>query len=144
MPQIGCGFPNNMLLVQYGPTLQVDVGFDPTWIVNGPTPAAGITGVHALVDTGAQDCCIDNLLAATLNLPIVDRGQIAGSAGLHAVNIYMAQVHVPSLAWVMYGRFSGVDLAAGGQAHRVLMGRSFLIAFKLSYNGATGEVIISR
>jgi hypothetical protein len=74
----------------------------------------------ALVDTGATESCIDNLLAATLKLPIVNRREVSGSAGKHVANVYLAQVHVPTLAFTIYGAFAGVELAAGGQSHSLL------------------------
>lgn len=153
MPEALCGFNNipggasgRELLVSWGPTLMVDVGFDPTFnpAPLAPTPTPGITGIHGLVDTGASESCIDNLLAGQLNLPIVDRRPISGVHGTQVVNVYMAQVHVPSLAFTIYGAFSGVDLAAGGQAHRVLIGRTFLQNFTMLYEGLTGTVKLSR
>jgi predicted aspartyl protease len=152
MVEIKCGFDSGPsgqgcdLLVNYGPTLLVDVGFDPihdpaTNPTNIPTP--GIRGVNALVDTGATECCIDSMLAAQLNLPIVNRRQISGIHGSHTANIYLAQVHVQFLAVTINGAFAGVDLKAGGQVHSVLIGRTFLRHFKLTYEGKTGTVIIS-
>jgi hypothetical protein len=44
----------------------------------------------------------------------------------------------------MYGQFAVVDLAGGGQLHRVLIGRTFLCAFKMVYEGQTGTVTLSR
>jgi hypothetical protein len=82
MPDTLCGF-NDMpggasgaeQLTAWGPTLLVDIGFDPNFKMQLPVvvPVAGITGIHALVDTGAGESCIDSLLAGQLNLPIVDR-----------------------------------------------------------------------
>lgn len=148
MAQTQCGFPSQQHLALYGPTLSVNIGFDPNWKPATPpagntTPVAGITDVKALVDTGATECCIDNLLAASLKLPIVDRRRIAGISGEHIANVYLAQVHVPALDYTMYGAFAGVDLAAGGQAHSALMGRTFLRAFRMTYDGPSGGVTIS-
>jgi predicted aspartyl protease len=131
------------LLVSHGPTLLVDIGFDPTFVSGTDikkTPIAGITGIHALVDTGAYESCIDSLLASQLNLPIVDRRRVSGSAGPHEVNVYLAQVHIPSLAYTIYGAFAGVELKAGGQMHSALIGRTFLSRFRMVYNGPTGDV----
>jgi hypothetical protein len=132
------------MLVGLGPTLLVDIGFDPNFDPNGKTPPiAGITGVSALVDTGAAESCIDALLAAQLNLPIVDQRQVSGVGGLHSVNMYMAQVLAPSLHFWVYGLFAGVNLAAGGQMHKALIGRTFLRHFTMIYEGRTGTVTIT-
>lgn len=152
MAKTTCGFNDipggasgREMLISYGPTLIVNVGFDPTYKVeNGATiPAPGVTDIHALVDTGATVSCIDNLLAAQLALPVVDKGMVAGSAGGHQVNMHLGQVYIPTLNWVIYGLFAGVHLAAGGQSHKVLIGRTFLSAFTMIYEGKTGSVTLS-
>src|ERR1035437_5974073 len=107
MPETHCGFsdvPGGSsgcdLLVSLGPTLLVDIGFDPAYVyvLGGAPPKPGLTRLEALVDTGATESCIDSLTAAQLNLPIVDRRRIGGVGGAQEVNIHLAQVFVPSLA----------------------------------------------
>jgi hypothetical protein len=152
MVEAKCGFnnsptaPGSDLLIFHGPTLFVDIGFDPNHDpVANPhgVPIPGITGVSALVDTGATECCIDSLLAVQLKLPLVDRREISGVHGKHPANVYLAQVRVPSLGVTMNGAFSGVDLKAGGQTHSALIGRTFLRHFKMIYEGQTGTVTIT-
>jgi predicted aspartyl protease len=146
-----CGFndspgaPGSELLVLIGPTLMVDIGFDPAWRIGNPV-APALTGnlLPALVDTGAGESCIDQLLAASLGLPIVDRRRVAGSVGAHEVNVYLAQINVPSLAFVIHGQFAGVNLQEGGQQHRALIGRTFLRNFELHYEGHSGTVRITK
>ena len=98
--------------------------------------------MRALVDTGATESCIDSLLAAQLNLPIVDRRQIGGVGGAQLVNVHLAQVYVPTLSQTIYGAFAAVHLAAGGQAHQALVGRTFLQNVTMIYEGRTGTVTI--
>src|SRR5258708_26185488 len=151
MAKTKCGFDNIPsgalgvdLLVFHGPTLLVDIGFDPAFnVAERKIPVAGVKAIHALVDTGATESCIDSLLAAHLNLPIVDRRKISGAGGSHEVNIHLAQVFVPSLNFTLYGAFAGVHLAAGGQAHRALIGRTFLRHYTMIYEGRTGTVTLS-
>jgi len=122
----------------------VDIGFDPNYkssSVGIATP--GIKDVRALVDTGASESCIDSLLAAQLKLPVVDRRQIAGAGGAHTVNVHLAQVRVPLLNKTILGYFTAVHLAAGGQMHRALIGRTFLKHFTMVYEGRTGTVTIT-
>lgn len=147
-----CGFvddPENgvsgaQLLVSYGPTLHVDIGFDAAYTpASKEPPRAGIQGVHALVDTGATESCIDGALAIQLNLPLVDRRHVAGAHGSFEVNVYLAQIHVPALDKTMYGAFTGVHLRAGGQLHQALMGRTFLQHFTMLYEGHSGQVRIT-
>lgn len=149
MRSTSCGFSDGAsskgcdLLVQYGPTLVVDIGFDPTYLPGaGADPDLAMKGVHALVDTGATTSCIDSELAMTLGLPIVDQARVSGISGEQTVNMHLAQILVPSLPFIIYGAFAGVDLAAGGQSHSALIGRTFLRKFRMMYDGVTGEVTI--
>lgn len=151
MVQTKCGFDSGPqgsgadLLMLNGPTLLVNIGFDPDYKAGAQAPPkAGIELMHALVDTGATESCIDNLLAAALKLPIVDRRSVSGSAGRHVANVYLAQVHIPTLRYTIYGAFAGVDLAAGGQPHSALIGRTFLRGFTMVYEGRTGTVTLSN
>src|ERR1700690_2518307 len=98
MAEIKCGFNDGPqtkgfeLLMLFGPTVLVDIGFDPNHdpAVRPKTiPVPGITGVQALVDSGATECCIDSLLAAQLKLPLVNRRQISGVHGQKEVNVYL-------------------------------------------------------
>jgi predicted aspartyl protease len=149
MPETKCGFSDSAdgktkgaeALTFHGPTLFVDIGFDVEYKPGiGATPKPSVSGIWALVDTGAGESCIDSKLAAELNLPIVDRVTIAGSNGAHEVNMHLAQIHVPSLNRTILGAFAAVDLAAGGQKHRALIGRTFLMHFTMIYSGSTGDV----
>lgn len=150
MANANCGFNDvpggatgAILLAAYGPTLSVDIGFDPAFKLGGPTPVPGMKNISALVDSGAGESCIDSLLAAQLNLPIVDRRTVSGVHGSIEVNMHLAQVHVPSLNFTIYGAFAGVHLDAGGQLHKALMGRTFLQHYTMVYEARTGKVTIS-
>lgn len=148
-----CGFDGHpggpaqaqQLLVVLGPTLIVDIGFDPTFdpSKSGTKPATQLQGVRALVDTGATQSCLDSTVATTLNLPIIDRQKISGVGGVHDVNIHLGQIYVPSLASTIYGPFAGVNLSAGGQPHIALIGRTFLQHITLHYDGRTGKVTMT-
>jgi hypothetical protein len=43
-----------------------------------------------------------------------------------------------------YGRFTGVHLQTGGQAHRAILGRTLLKECTLVYDGRTGSVKITH
>src|SRR6266704_260077 len=96
---IECGFSSPLAwkkLVASGPTILVDIGFDEAWSP-GSVPKPGDRDVQALIDTGAQECFIDCELASHLNLPVVDRREVAGSHGRHEVDVCLAQLYVPTL-----------------------------------------------
>ncbi len=132
------------MLSLWGPRLLVNIGFDSNFrfAPGARPPVPGRTRLPALVDTGASESCIDSLLAAQLNLPIVDRRVQAGAHGAREVNMHLAQVHIPTLGFTIYGAFAGVDLRAGGQSIDAPIGRTFLRRFKMIYEGATGTVEI--
>jgi hypothetical protein len=152
MAETKCGFDDvpggasgAVLLAAHGPTIMVNIGFDPTFATVPPRriPIPGMTGIRALIDTGAAESCIDSMLASQINLPIVDRRTVAGVHGSLEVNMHLAQVHFPSLNFTLYGAFAGVHLAAGGQVHMALIGRTFLQHCTMVYEGRTGTVKLS-
>lgn len=144
MPEADCGFIDRPeILVRFGPTLTVRIGLDPT-ADPGTIPDLPCDDYHALVDTGAQESCIDSSVAVAMDLPVIDRRQVAGAHGSGEVNIHLAQIHVPALEVAIFGAFAGVHLHAGGQSHSALIGRTFLRHFTMTYNGETGSVILAR
>ena len=151
MPITSCGFldtPNasgDQLLAQYGPTVPVLVGFDPLFRAGtGMDPSLPSDRILAVVDTGAAISCIDTGRVERLNLPLVGMEDFAGIAGSSRRPMHLAQITIPDLGFYIYGEFAAVDLIAGGQPHEVLLGRSFLRAFRMIYDGRTGEVIIEN
>lgn len=145
MPTTNCGFDSPHELALYGPTLIVEIGFDANYqSTHSIKPETQSVPLPALVDTGAVESCIDSELAESLYLPVVDRVEIAGAGGITEVNVHLAQIYVPELACTIYGRFSSVHLAAGGQPHYALIGRTFLRHYKMNYDGPTGVVILTN
>jgi hypothetical protein len=142
---IECGFSGPLAahrLAGTGPTIPVDIGFDPIWRA-GRRPAAADRDVPALIDTGAQESFIDCDLATRLQLPIVERREVSGSAGKHEVDVYLAQIFIPPLFFTQHGEFAGAYLKRGGMPYQVLMGRTFLAKFILQYNGQSGRVTLT-
>ena len=146
MLQVECGFPDNLdHLVRFGPTLNVLVGFDPRYRLDSTDPPElPITEHHALIDTGAQESCIDCDVAAALDLPVVDESLVSGVHGPASVNVHLAQIQIPTLKYTIYGQFCGVHLHAGGQPHSALLGRTFLRELTMVYHGKSGSVRIQR
>ena len=154
MPKVECGQKSNGLSPQMaadglqlvGPALFVQIGFDTSYRPAnvGSVPILPTTMQRALVDTGASASCVDSSLAASLGLPIVNRGKVSGISGPMQVNVHLAQIYVPTLQFTLYGMFDGVHLRAGGQNVDALLGRDLLQHFKMTYDGSTGSVIIQR
>lgn len=148
MLSVNCGFQDapqgQLLLIHYGPEIWVDIGFDPKFKPDrNVPPIPKISKVHALVDSGARQSCIDSALASELGLPIFDRRTVSGVNGTLEVDFHLAQVHVPSLKFTLQGAFAGVPLIASGFRHKALLGRSFLSYVTMEYDGRTGQVVIS-
>ena len=151
MPLVEAGFqdqdgkPDKASLYQYGPTLAVTVSHYRSDAGSAPIGLAQKDPVstHALVDTGAQESCIDIGLAQELELPVIDTVELSGSDGTKTHPVYLAAVDIPSLEFYQYGRFAGVALADGGQQHRALLGRSFLRSVIMIYDGIRGHVTLA-
>ena len=122
----------------FGPTERVEVGLDVYWKLGDAWNPSRKETVPALVDTGATLSCIDSMLAARLGLPVVGEAWMSGIGGVLRVSNHLAQVFVPSQGFIQYGSFAGVHMELGGQIHRVILGRSFLRAFKMEYDGPAG------
>ncbi len=146
MPIIEAGFtnedgkPDSNILVQFGPTIRVFVGHLKS---AGSSDSVPDEFVHALIDTGATESCIDISLAQKLELPAVDKITISGVGGANTHNVYMAQIHIPQLNFTQYGKFAGVQLVGGGQQHHALLGRTFLQGTIMIYDGIRGQVTVT-
>ena len=93
-----CGFQGNEgqsgsdHLVTLGPSVLVNIGFDPQFQLGGDTPVPGITEVNALIDTGATESHIDLALAQEIELPKIDvQRNYGGAAGSFRADTYLAQ-----------------------------------------------------
>lgn len=133
------GRPDHAALIELGPSLEVVV----SPLVDPPRPPIEGHATYALVDTGATQSCIDIEMAQSLNLPVVDFVMIAGAAGASRHPLYAARVAIPALEIFEFGSFAGVDLGAGEQPHRVLVGRTFLQSTVMIYDGIRGQVTIA-
>jgi len=162
VPIVDCGFSQAAAtaagitpedaLVRLGPTLQVDIGFDPALFGQALPPIPGATvpplaispiSVPALLDTGAQESSIDEDLAQQLKLPLIDQETRSGISGPIVLNVYLAHIVIPTVG-TQYGRFTGVYLQKGGQFHKALIGRTMLSDMLLVYDGRNGSVQLAR
>lgn len=132
-------------LLLHGPTLPVVVGYDLSYGSTGaPSPHSPTSTVTAIIDTGTDANCIDEGLAIRLNLPQAGESMASVAYGTVPANVYRGQLFVPDLDWVIDGRLLGVSFGAGQQQWSVILGRIFLQHFLMTYDGRTGEVIVSN
>ena len=150
MPTVNCGFSDQpsrsgqRVLALYGPTLLVEIGYDPDFEENDRVrPDIPDDLRPALVDTGATESCIDADFAQEMRLLVSNQREIAGIGGVITVDYYFAQIYVPVLDRTIYGQFAGINIQAGGQPCYALIGRDFLQNYTLVYQGRTGYVTLS-
>ena len=154
MPTINCGYGDRpglsgrRSLALYGPTLLVEIGFDPDFEdSDAKRPNIAPDLLPALVDTGATESCIDADYAHSLGLLTFNRDDdsvVMGIGGVTPLDHYLAQIYVPALDETIYGLLAGVRLQAGRQPYYALIGRDFLQNFTMSYEGPTGVVTLSN
>jgi predicted aspartyl protease len=147
MNEAKCGYDHSPrgadLLVEFGPSLKVDIGFDPHYAAGtAHRPTLSEKGLNALIDTGASDSFIDRSLAAKLKLNLVDKDVVTGAFGTQYVNMYLVQISVLALDVVLQDKFAVVDLETGGFDCHLLLGRTFLRHFELTYHGPSGLAVI--
>ena len=147
-----CGFRDDPYfsgagkLVQNGPALLVNIGLDPEYkyAESEPTFNSGIIQVPALIDTGASFSAIDEDIAQSLGLPLVDRRVFYLLNGKRELNAYLAHMVVPALSWFQHGIFYGLCFAEMDRDYGAVLGRTFLRDMMLVYDGRTGSVRIAR
>jgi predicted aspartyl protease len=130
-------------------TGEVEIGFNPK--LSGTSPRAGSAPlaaipsvrVQALIDTGAQQSCIDEQLAQELHLPLIDQALLSGVSGATIFNVYLAHIIIPGVV-LQYGQFTGVQLQSVDQDHRVLICGALLRDVLLVYDGRSGSVKVAR
>lgn len=150
MLKANCGYDvphhGDSLLIDKGPNLLINIGYDRNWRPEQNVPPRPTRiGVSALIDTGSLQSYIDVELAAELNLPLYDEGEVIGVHGVGPASFYTAQVHFPSLRFTVRGQFAALPLMIkGGIGYHALIGRTFLRHFRMEYNGVTGIVTIYR
>ncbi len=130
-------------MVSHGPTLVVEIGFDPDFPGSKSRPDLASGHVRALVDTGATHSCIDSHLALELGLPIVEHEYVAGVHRVALVSMHVAQIYIPALNHTITGKFAGIRLRDTGQAHSALIGRTFLQHYTMIYEGRKGSGILT-
>ena len=97
-----------------------------------------------MVDTGAPFSCIDDDLARSLDLPLVDRQTMISLSGPSELNFYLAHVTIPAMSFFQRGIFHGCSINEAAWHYRVVIGRTFLRDMTLIYDGPTGSVRITR
>ena len=105
-----------------------------------PVPTA-ING-FALIDTGADKTCVDRATADRAGLPVVGKATMhSASHADHEVPVYNGKLSIPGIDDIELEYAMGANLES--QNLIALIGRDFLQAAVLVYNGTAGTVSLS-
>lgn len=140
MPRLEAIHANPQDLADNGPSLPVHIGFDPNRF--GPQTAdEPFSGTHlALFDTGASTNFVDIALAQQLALPHRGYWPVAGAAGRQIHPVFLAHVYIPALQKSISEPFIGIILHSGHFPQSVVIGRSTLRDYIMTYDGINGSV----
>lgn len=137
--------PKHRQLAIVGPTLYVRIGFEPDYHLRLARPPLLPEKLYpALLDTGATLGAIDAGLARSLGLTQIDEQDAIGIHGISTFPVYMAQMYISALDFTIFGSFKGVELAVGNNPHLAIIGRNFLMRFRLTYEGHRGQFTLEQ
>lgn len=100
----------------------------------GDNPAAGRVPLDGIIDTGASCVCVDSWVVKQLGLVASDRVFMEMADGRREIStVYTARMSIPALGFEDYVRVHAVEMER--RSSRVLLGRSFLKAYIVNYDG---------
>lgn len=102
--------------------------------LSGAGPSAEEIPAIGIVDTGASCVCIDQRILLRLGLTPIDRKQMQVADGTWVTaTAYMARLKVRGLRFDEWFKVFGVKMPVSSS--RVLLGRSFLRRYHVTYSG---------
>ena len=100
-------------------------------------PEAGpLCETRGLIDTGASDVCIDYRLAEQLGLRRIDQQDVGVVGGTVPATIYLGVLEIPALGFRQLMPLYALRVRR--PTHEVLLGRSFLQHFIVTFDGPNG------
>lgn len=138
------GFPDDPgRLINEGILLDVRVGRPPT----PSEPRPPLVEQQALIDTGAQDCYVDDHLARELQLDLRGRdpvGHIHDVHGPQKVQIYSTLIVIDRFDITLHDPCPGYRIREMGGNFGVILGRQFLWRMRMFYEGQSGSVTMQH
>ncbi len=118
----------------FGHILDVRVaGFGPPV---GTSSSPDVVETRGLIDTGASDICIDYRLAIHLGLREINQATVGVVGGTTMAKIYLGRLIVPEVG---FDRVCPLyALKVSHPTHDVLLGRSFLENYIVTFDGPAG------
>ncbi len=112
--RIECGFADTenatgqASLVHVGPTLHVDIGFDPEYAPGkNIIPAASIPVFWSSSTPVRPKATSTSRQLRPWIFRFVEQRSYGAATGLHPANMYLAQIRVPALNYTVWGEFTG-------------------------------------
>lgn len=99
----------------------------------------GPQAVTALIDTGAQGCCIDHSVAAALGLQPTRTIQIGSAAGQNPHPVYVVNLALLVNPAVSFDPWEVIGVDVRGNGIGALLGRDALARSLFVYNGVLGS-----
>ena len=95
-----------------------------------------------LIDTGASDVCIDYRLAERLGLKVIDQTMVGVVGYTTPAKIYLGRLVIPQLGFDRKMRLYALKVRHA--THEILLGRSFLQNYVVTFDGPAGMYTFSR
>ncbi len=104
-------------------------------LISRPGTAEAVR-VRGLIDTGASDVCIDYRIAQELGLREVDQRDVGVVGATTLATVYTGVIRLPELGY--QNTLPLYALKVRRPTHDVLIGRSLLKEFIVTFNGPSG------
>jgi predicted aspartyl protease len=102
--------------------------------LHGADPSAPTETLEGIVDTGASVICLDRRVAIRLGLKAVNRKMMEVADGSQVeATIYMAEMAIEGLGFKKWVEVFALPMTS--PSRRVLLGRSFLKNYHVTYSG---------
>jgi predicted aspartyl protease len=102
--------------------------------LHGNDPNLPALSLQGIVDTGASVICLDRRVAVRLGLTAINKKPMEVADGtLLEASVYMAEMVIPGLGFRDWVEVYALPMARPSM--RVLLGRSFLKSYHVTYNG---------
>ena len=110
---------------------------------NPPTKeAVSLCATNGLIDTGASDVCIDYRLAEQLALPEIDVKNVGIVGATVPASVRLGVLEVPSLGFTEIMPLYAFKVRHS--THEVILGRSFLRRYIVTFDGPQGIMIFNE
>jgi len=124
----------------FGHLLPVTLGDVPVG-ASSPAPARTLA-TRGLIDTGASDVCIDYRLAMELGLKVINQTTVGVVGGIAMANVYLGRLSLPEIGFDEVMPLYALKVRQ--PTHAVLLGRSFLQNYIVTFDGPAGHFTVAR